>query len=291
MSSDFFASLRPLAIELDGMYSTELDRLANHIRDTAHINQQVSELLELEDKDFIPLSGGVLTPRDLHFAFAKALATKVLPGLSKTPTRDGNRIRDLIDWSDAPRRSDMGEQDFIQARIEHARSKSMEEFLKQLVIRFKPDALPVEASICAISDILSVFGTHTAVGLSLPVKHRNGEPVVRYVMKRVADEPMWQVLPRHHAAITKGTHAMATLALLNQKHNIAMCMSDMLTQMDVRLTKTVNRYEAGESFYAGTFMKMFLQRDGADFHVGQSLFSLLQSEFKTKAPEIFFVFH
>lgn len=287
-----FERLTPLAQELDRAYSQALDRLQAMLVDSVGLNTKVSQILECENLQVIPVVVDAMpSPKEVFVSFANALAGRVLTELSVGSGRDGHRIHDLVDWSDAPTRGHQSDQEHQLAKIEHARSKSMVAFLRQLIIRFNPTALPNAAVHRAIEDTIQTFSVATAIGVAIPVRRDNAPAVFRYVFHRQDDEPMWQMLPRHHAAIVRGANAFATMALLDKKHAIAASLADMLNSMDVRLSNTMMRYEPNQSFHAAAFLKLTLQRDGADFHIGSSLFEIVEATLREHVSDVSLVYH
>jgi len=286
-----YERLLPLATELDQAYQQALDRMETQLAETDGLNRQVSKLLEQDNLEIIPISSDAMSsPREVFSSFSSALSAKVIPELAMSPNGDGYRIHDLVDWTDMPPRGRSSDREYQLVKINHARTKSMQVFLKQMIIRFNPTALPTAAIHRAVQDVIQTFSVVTAMGIAVPVS-RNGSPSLRYVYNRGPDDPMWQLLPRHHAAIVRGTNALATIALLNKQHGIASSLGDLLTSLDVRLSQTVMRYEAGQAFFGAAFLKLTLHRDGADFHFGQSLFDLLEQTLLEQVSDIHLVYH
>lgn len=290
--TNFFDELKPLAVELDAAYLQALDRMEAHVIDTHGINQHVGTLLDRGYIEVLPFSSeSTASPKELYIAFAEALAAKVMPELSIHPARNGYRTLDLIDWSDAPIRGNTSEREYQLAKIAHGRGRTMVEFLRQIIIRFSPTSLPGAAIFKATEDLISAFAVGTAMGTAIPVRREHAPATFRMIMSRKDDEPMWQVLSRHHAGILKGSNALATMALLNKEHMIATSISDMLNQFDVRLGQSMMRYESGQAFHGGTYVKLTLQRDGADFNLGQSLYDLVKKVLLENCPDVHLVHH
>jgi len=291
--TNHYENLLPLAQKLDVALSHALDRMEAQVVETAGVNERVGKILERENVEVLPFySEAGASPRDVYFAFADAMATKIMPDLvTSTGRRESHRIHDLVDWTDAPQRANLNDREFQLLKINHARTKSMADFLKHLIIRYKPESLPQAASHRAVEDIINTFSVVTAMGVAIPVRREASPAVIRYVMQRTDDDPMWQVLPKHHSAIVRGANAIATLALLKKQHAIAASLGDMLTSLDVRLGQTMMRYEPGQSFFASAFLKLTLQRDGADFHFGQSLYDLMAEHLREKVSDIHMVYH
>lgn len=287
-----FEQLLPLAERLDVTYCKALDRLESHVVDTVGLNRDVRAILAQDHLDVIPFSTDFASsPREVFNAFAEALAARVLPELAVASGKPGFRITDLMDWSDMPIRGNSTEHEHQLAKIAYARAKSMQSFLQQLVIRFNPTALPEAAIHRALQDVISTFSVHTAMGIAVPVRRDDAPAILRYTFNRLPDEQMWHLLQRHHAAIIRGTNALATIALLNKQPGIATALSDMLTTVDVRLSQTMMRYDSGQAFHAATYLKMTLQRDGADFHFGSSMFDLVRDSLNEHISDIHIVYH
>lgn len=290
--SNYFEALKPLAEDLDAAYKSALDRMETQVIETHGINQRVGSLLDRDYVEVLPFSSEtVASPKELYIAFAEALAGKVMPELSINPTKNGYRTLDLVDWTDSPIRGNTTERDYQLAKIQHARGKTMVEFLRQIIIRFSPTSLPGAAIFKATEDLISAFAVITAMGTAIPVRREHAPATIRMVMSRKDDEPMWQVLSRHHAGILKGANALATMALLGKEHQIATSIADMLNQFDVRLGQSMMRYEAGQSFHGGTYVKLSLHRDGADFNLGQSLYELVAKTLAENCPDVHLVYH
>lgn len=289
--TNHYEKLLPLAEKLDVALSHALDRLEAQVVESAGVNERVSRILDRENIEVLPFYDNGYSPRDVYFAFADAMATKVMPQLSTGGKRASHRIHDLVDWTDAPVRGQLNDREFQLAKIQHARGKTMVQFLRQLIIRYKPESLPFQASHHAVEDLISTFSVVTAMGVAIPVRREASPAVIRYVMQRSELDPMWQVLPKHHASIARGANALATLALLKDQHAIAAAIGDMLTSLDVRLGQTMMRYDPGQAFHASAFLKVTLQRDGADFHFGQSLYDLMAAHLREKVSDIHLVFH
>lgn len=291
MSSNYDRFL-PLAERLDETYFRALDRLEAQVRDAAGVNDDVRAILRQDDIEVLSFSTDFAnSPREVFNAFADALSSKVMPELSIAPARDGHRINDLIDWSDMPMRGNRSEQEHQLAKIAYARSKSMRAFLQHLIIRFNPSSLPEAAVHRALQDFISVFSISTAMGVAIPIRRENAPAVLRYTFHRQEDEPTWHLIHRHHTAVIRGTNAMATIALLNKQHTIATSLSDMLNALDVRLSQTLMRFESGQAFHGATYLKLMLQRDGADFHLGSSLFDLVRGALQDHISDINLVYH
>lgn len=288
--SNHFETLLPLAEKLDEALLLAFERMEAQVMETAGLNERVGKILERSNLEVMPFfSEAGASPRDVYFAFADAMASKIMPELAiHAERRESYRIHDLIDWNDAPLRGHMNDREFQIARINHARTKTMVEFLRQVIIRYKPESLPRAASLRAIEDLIATFSVVTAMGVAIPVKRPS---VIRCVLTRGEDDPMWQVLPRHHMSIIKGANALATLSLLQKQYAIASAIGDMLTALDVRLGQNMMRYEPGLSFQASAFLKLTLQRDGADFHFGQKLYDLMAGHLIESVPDIQLVLH
>lgn len=288
--ANHYETLLPLAHKLDEALQQAYDRMESQVIETVGLNERVGKILDRSNVEVLPFfTEAGASPRDLYFAFADALANRIMPELSAhSSRRESYRIHDLVDWNDAPTRGNLSDRDFLLARIAHARSKTMADFLRQVIIRYKPESLPRAASLRAIEDLISTFSVVTAMGVAIPVRR---PAAIRCVMTRGPEDPMWQVLPRHHTAIIKGANALATLSLLKGQYAIASAIGDMLTALDVRLGQTMMRYEPGQTFQASAFLKLSLQRDGADFHFGQSLYDLMAQHLVESVPDIQLVLH
>lgn len=287
-----YQQLLPLADALDKAYNKALDQLEETVLETVAINRHVREILDHDQVEVISVNTeGASSPREVFTAFADALAGKVLPMLSVASGKNGNRTRGLVDWSDAPPRANLSDHDYHLARIGHARSKRMRDFLKALVIRFNPTDLPAASLERAIQDLIQIFSVHTAIGVSMPVRRANAPAILRCPLQRVDDDAMWHLTAAHRAAIAKGANAMATVALLNGQHAIAGAIEEMLNAMEIRLDQTALRYEAGQLFHAAAFMQLSLERDGADFHLGNKLFELVHQALADNVPDLLLVYH
>ena len=291
VATDHYNALLPMAQRLDEAYAAALDKLALHLREAASINRRVSSILESKDVQVLPVSDHAYSPRDVFYAFADALAQKVMPILQAGGRRVAPRIHDLVDWTDGPGREQFNTQDYVLAKIDHARSKTMVHFLEQLIIRYAPDSLPELAGYRATEDLIAIFSVVTAMGTAIPVRRGESPLIIRYVLRRDEYEPMWQILPRHHAGIARAANALATLALLNKEHQLAGAIGDMLTTFDVRMEQALMRYEADTAFSATAFLKIKLQRDGVDFHFGQRLYDIMTSHLSARVTDLQFVFH
>lgn len=289
---DALGSYAILARELDNAYRSALDRMQARIIETDGINAHVGALLDRGYVEIIPFGAEIITsPRELFVALADALAQKVLPEIAHVAGRGGWRTRDLIVWDEPAPTSLVGGREYLLGKIEYARAQSLLEFLRRIVIRFNPNVLPGMAIRHATDDLVATFAVETAMGTAIPVRRGHEPAIIRMLMTRHGDDPMWQVLQRHHGGIVRGANALATMAMLKKEMSIATSMSDMLNQMDVQLAQTSMRYEAGQAFHGGGYMRLALQRDGADFHLGPSVYELLREVVAEHCPDVLLVQH
>lgn len=283
--------LLPIAKKMEGLYNKFLDQYQEQVVSTDKINLSINELLQRSGEDQLLKwnPDAALSPRSAFISFAEAVARQAAPYMGLVAGRSTFRYLDLIDWTEPSFTAATPPMDVQLNRVEYARTKSLVDFLDDLLVRFRPDTVPEHAMSKATYDYTKAFSVPTPSGTVIPVKTRGSTVVTSYRFLRQEDEMLWYMLPRHHAAVTRAANSIATIAILSGRQDIAYGTGDMLNAMEHHLVKTMMRFEDGDYFQAGSFIRMFMHRDTIAFHFGEATFKIIQASIEENITDIRFI--
>lgn len=283
--------LLPVAERMEQHYHDFLDQYEQHLLSTDRINTSLNELLKRSNEEHLlkwnPEAAG--TPRAAFIALAEQVARKAAPFMGLTVGRSTFRYLDLIDWTEPPLVMEMSTKDVQISRVDYARGKSLVDFLDDLLVRFRPDTLPKHAMSKAAFDFTKAFSIFTPMGTVIPIRNTGSTTIASYRFLRDDEEILWYIQPRHHSAVIRAANSIATIALLSGRQDIAYGSGDMLNAMEHHLLKSMMRYEDGDCFQAGSFMRMFLHRDTIAFQFGEATFRLIRASIEKNVNDIRFI--
>lgn len=285
--------LLPVARKVEELYNDFLNQYEEQIHSASKINVSINELLKRAgDEQILKWNPeAALSPRNAFATLAEAIARQAMPHLGLSVGKSTFRYLDLIDWIEPPFTSLMTLKEVQLARIQYARTRSLVTFLDDLLVRYRPDTVPEHAMSRGTFDFCKTFAVPTPLGTVIPIKPAQRSIVSSYRFLRQGDEMLWYFLPRHHSAITRASNAIATIAILSGRPEISFGLGDMLNAMEQHLSKTMMRFEEGDYFQAGSFVRIILHRDTIAFHFGESTFQLIRSKVEKYITDIRFIEH
>lgn len=283
--------LLPIARRVEELYNEFLDQYEGQIHSTSKINVSIGELLQRTGEDQILKwnPDAALSPKNAFITLADAIARQAAPHLGLTAGKSTFRYLDLIDWIDPPYTAAMSAKEIQLTRIDYSRTRSLVGFLDDLLVRYRPDTVPEHAMSRATYEFCKTFAVPTPLGTVIPIKPGQRTFTNSYRFLRQGDEMLWYFIPRHHSAITRASNAIATIAILSGRPEISFGLGDMLNAMEHHLSKTMMRFEEGDYFQAGAFMRLVLHRDTAAFHFGETTFKLIRSNVEKYITDIRFI--
>lgn len=288
-----YETLYPMAQRLDELYQQVLDKIEEQVISASDINSSINELLQNHGEDAVLKWNPdlAISPRSAYQSFADALARSAAPLLGMNSLRSSFRFLDLIDWTDAPVQAGRDYREFQLDKVRYARGKRVTRFLDDLMVRYKPESRPRQAVTQATSEFAGIFSVTTPMGTVIPISKESGPTTLRYRFFRKDSDLLWHIAPRHHNATLRAANAIATIGILSNIPAAAHSISDMLNAFESQLAKNMMRYESGEVFHAGSFMRITLTRDAIEFALGETIFRAMRKEIEAHISDIRFIWH
>lgn len=270
------AELAALAASLDTLYRGHLDRLLACAENAIALTGTVDAM------GYPPGHTAMLTnaleraasPQDIFRQLAGLLIVRARPALDPTGRKAGVPVEDLIDWTSQPPRHTLSALEHAIQKIHHARSQSLAEFLRRVVVRLTPESVPADARRQAAEELIASVGMRMPTAWVLSYGASDFGTVVYSHLSRQEQEMPWHLTPAQVIAIERALIAIATICAVTGQEHHAATLQEAGNGVVKRLRQLTTQYGDGDLHAIGNAVRLMLHRDRVAFHLAPEVWDV-----------------